>query len=125
MGFLWVWVAVPMIANPSKYLLVLEHVYQEFAALAYSEVIIFIWSMIEQLPIAALVGVMVMVAIGTFEWISSCVSPKQRYIRRMLVAVITILAYNLTLAVFDCDVIISTLVFAWGESAKRIRAKIC
>jgi hypothetical protein len=29
------------------------------------------------------------------------------------------------LAVFDCDVIISTLVFAWGESAKRIRAKIC
>ncbi|WPR71237.1 SulP family inorganic anion transporter [Flavobacterium sp. NG2] len=79
---------------------------------------------IEQLPIAALVGVMIMVAIGTFEWISFRIinkMPKQDIFVGVLVAVITIMLHNLALAVL-IGVIISALVFAW-ESAKRIRAK--
>ncbi|WP_366187352.1 SulP family inorganic anion transporter [Flavobacterium ovatum] len=79
---------------------------------------------IEQLPMAALVGVMIMVAIGTFEWISFRIinkMPKQDIFVGVLVAVITIMLHNLALAVL-IGVIISALVFAW-ESAKRIRAK--
>ncbi|AWG21922.1 sodium-independent anion transporter [Flavobacterium faecale] len=79
---------------------------------------------IELLPMAALVGVMIMVAIGTFEWISFRIinkMPKQDIFVGVLVAVITILMHNLALAVL-IGVIISALVFAW-ESAKRIRAK--
>jgi SulP family sulfate permease len=94
------------------------------AALTILVIILFGAPIIEQLPIAALVGVMVMVAIGTFEWISFRIinkMPKQDIFVGMLVAVITILLHNLALAVF-IGVIISALVFAW-ESAKRIRAK--
>jgi SulP family sulfate permease len=78
---------------------------------------------IEKLPIAALVGVMVMVAIGTFEWISFRINkmPKHDIFVGILVAIITIMLHNLALAVL-IGVIISALVFAW-ESAKRIRAK--
>jgi SulP family sulfate permease len=73
---------------------------------------------------AALVGVMVMVAIGTFEWISLRVinrMPKQDVFVGILVALITIWLHNLALAVLT-GVIISALVFAW-ESAKRIRVR--
>lgn len=79
---------------------------------------------IELLPMAALVGVMIMVAIGTFEWISFRIinkMPKQDIFVGVLVAVVTIMLHNLALAVL-IGVIISALVFAW-ESAKRIRAK--
>ncbi len=79
---------------------------------------------IGKLPMAALVGVMVMVAIGTFEWASLRIinkMPKSDIITGILVAVITILLHNLALAVL-IGVIISALVFAW-ESAKRIRAR--
>ncbi|MGO4816889.1 SulP family inorganic anion transporter [Flavobacterium sp. W22_SRS_FP1] len=94
------------------------------AALTILAIILFGAPIIEQLPIAALVGVMVMVAIGTFEWISFRIinkMPKQDIFVGMLVALITILLHNLALAVL-IGVIISALVFAW-ESAKRIRAK--
>jgi SulP family sulfate permease len=94
------------------------------AALTILVIILFGAPIIEQLPIAALVGVMVMVAIGTFEWISFRIinkMPKQDIFVGMLVAVITILLHNLALAVL-IGVIISALVFSW-ESAKRIRAK--
>ncbi len=76
------------------------------------------------LPMAALTGVMVMVAVGTFEWISFRIinkMPKQDIFVGILVAVITIWLHNLALAVL-IGVIISALVFAW-ESAKRIRAR--
>ena len=79
---------------------------------------------IELLPIAALVGVMIMVAIGTFEWASFKVigrMPKSDIIVMILVTAITIVLHNLALAVL-IGVIISALVFAW-ESAKRIRAR--
>jgi SulP family sulfate permease len=79
---------------------------------------------IEQLPMAALVGVMIMVAIGTFEWASLKIvnkMPKQDVFLVIIVALITVLLHNLALAVL-IGVIISALVFSW-ESAKRIRAK--
>lgn len=79
---------------------------------------------IDRVPMAALVGVMAMVAIGTFEWMSFKVinkMPKQDIFVGILVAVITVWLHNLALAVL-IGVILSALVFAW-ESAKRIRAK--
>ncbi|WP_281336169.1 SulP family inorganic anion transporter [Flavobacterium eburneipallidum] len=94
------------------------------AAFTILFIILFGAPIIEQLPMAALVGVMIMVAIGTFEWVSFKIinkMPKQDIFVGILVAVITILLHNLALAVL-IGVIISALVFAW-ESAKRIRAK--
>ncbi len=79
---------------------------------------------IEQIPMAALVGVMMMVAIGTFEWVSFRIinkMPRHDIFIGMLVALIIVLLHNLALAVL-IGVIISALVFAW-ESAKRIRAR--
>jgi sulfate permease, SulP family len=81
-------------------------------------------SLIEQIPMAALTGVMIMVAIGTFEWASFKMigrMPKHDIFVGMLVAAVTVLLHNLALAVL-VGVIISALVFAW-ENAKRIRAK--
>lgn len=79
---------------------------------------------IEQIPMAALVGVMMMVAIGTFQWVSLRIItkfPKSDIFVGMLVAVITVLLHNLALAVL-MGVVISALVFAW-DNAKRIRAR--
>lgn len=81
-------------------------------------------SLIERVPMAALTGVMIMVAIGTFEWASIKrigKMPRHDIFVGMLVAAITVLLHNLALAVL-IGVVISALVFAW-ESAKRIRAK--
>ena len=79
---------------------------------------------IEQMPMAALTGLMIMVSIGTFEWASFKVigkMPHHDIIVGILVAGITVLLHNLALAVL-IGVIISALVFAW-ENAKRIRAR--
>src|SRR5690606_33604464 len=79
---------------------------------------------IEQIPMAALVGVMMMVAIGTFEWASFRIinkMPRHDILIGMLVALITVVLHNLALAVL-IGVVLSALVFAW-ESAKRIRAR--
>lgn len=81
-------------------------------------------SLIEQLPMAALTGVMIMVAIGTFEWASLKTfnrMPKSDVLVMVIVSLITVLLHNLALAVL-IGVIISALVFAW-ENAKRIRAR--
>ncbi|CAN5241944.1 SulP family inorganic anion transporter [soil metagenome] len=80
--------------------------------------------LIEQMPMAALVGLMFMVAIGTFEWASLKVFRKVPFtdvLVMVLVAGITVIFHNLALAVI-AGVIISALAFAW-ESAKRIRAR--
>lgn len=92
------------------------------AALAILLVILFGAPIMEKVPMAALVGVMMMVAIGTFEWISLRIinkMPKHDIITGILVAGITVWLHNLALAVL-AGVIISALVFAW-ESAKKIR----
>jgi SulP family sulfate permease len=94
------------------------------ASLTILTIILFGAPIIEQLPMAALVGVMIMVAIGTFEWVSLKIFnkvPKKDIFLVIIVAVITVLLHNLALAVL-VGVIISALFFAW-ESAKRIRAR--
>ncbi|MDT0641416.1 SulP family inorganic anion transporter [Zunongwangia sp. F363] len=80
--------------------------------------------LIEKLPMAALTGVMIMVAIGTFEWASLKTfrrMPKSDVLVMVLVTLVTIFLHNLALAVL-VGVIISALVFAW-DNAKRIRAR--
>lgn len=94
------------------------------AALTILAIILFGAPLIGQLPMAALVGVMMMVAVTTFEWASFKVinkMPKHDIFVGITVAAITVLLHNLALAVL-IGVIISALVFAW-ESAKRIRAR--
>lgn len=79
---------------------------------------------IEQIPMAALVGVMMIVAIETFEWISFRIInkfPRSDIFVGILVAVITVVLHNLALAVL-VGVVIAALVFAW-DNAKRIRAR--
>ncbi|MBT3964828.1 MAG: SulP family inorganic anion transporter [Flavobacteriales bacterium] len=79
---------------------------------------------IEQVPMAALTGLMIMVSIGTFEWASLKAfgkMPKTDVIVMVLVALITVVLHNLALAVL-VGVIIAALAFAW-ESATRIRAR--
>ena len=81
-------------------------------------------NLIEQLPMAALTGLMIMVAIGTFEWASLNTfnkMPKSDIIIMVLVTLVTIVLHNLALAVI-VGVIIAALVFAW-DNAKRIRAR--
>lgn len=94
------------------------------AALTILLIILFGAPVIGKLPMAALVGVMMMVAITTFEWASFRIinkMPRHDVFVGILVALITIVLHNLALAVL-IGVIISALVFAW-ESAKRIRAR--
>jgi SulP family sulfate permease len=80
--------------------------------------------LIEKMPMAALTGLMFMVAIGTFEWASLRTfrrMPNSDIIVMILVTVITIFLHNLALAVV-AGVIVAALVFAW-DNAKRIRAR--
>ncbi|RZJ65534.1 MAG: SulP family inorganic anion transporter [Flavobacterium sp.] len=94
------------------------------AALTISCIILFGAPVIEMLPLAALTGVMIMVAIGTFEWASFKTfrrMPGSDVFVMIAVTLITIVLHNLALAVF-IGVIISALVFAW-DNAKRIRAR--
>ncbi|GAA3914867.1 SulP family inorganic anion transporter [Litoribacillus peritrichatus] len=76
--------------------------------------------LIEQIPVAALIGVMFMVVIGTFEWSSFRIMrkiPKQDAFVIVLVSGVTV-ATDLAIAVI-VGVIVSALVFAW-EHAKHI-----
>lgn len=85
--------------------------------------ILFAASLIEQVPIAALVGVMFMVVIGTFAWSSFRIMnkiPKTDVFVLILVSSLTVI-FDLAIAVI-AGVIVSALVFAW-ENAKRIRAR--
>ena len=81
-------------------------------------------TLIEMVPMAALTGLMIMVAIGTFEWVSFKAfkrMPKHDIFVMIVVTLVTVFLHNLALAVL-IGVIISALVFAW-ESAVRIRAR--
>jgi SulP family sulfate permease len=85
--------------------------------------ILFASSYIEQVPIAALVGVMFMVVVGTFAWSSFRIMnkiPKTDVFVLILVSSLTVI-FDLAIAVVS-GVIISALVFAW-ENAKKIRAR--
>lgn len=94
------------------------------AALALLAFILFGAPVVERLPMAALVGIMFFVAIGTFEWASLKVFgkiPLADVFVMVIVTLITVFMHNLALAVL-VGVIISALVFAW-ENSKRIRAR--
>ena len=85
--------------------------------------ILFASSYIEQVPIAALVGVMFMVVIGTFAWSSFRIInkiPVADLIVLILVSGLTVI-FDLAIAVI-AGVIVSALVFSW-ENARRIRAR--
>ena len=92
------------------------------AALFLLLFILYTSSLIELIPIAALVGVMFMVVIGTFAWNSLKILffvPKSDALIIILVTVVTVLE-DLAIAVI-VGVIVSALVFAW-KSASKIRA---
>lgn len=82
--------------------------------------ILFAASLIEMIPLAALVGVMFMVVLGTFEWSSFRLMkriPKTDAFVIVLVSGVTVIT---DLAIAVCvGVIVSALVFAW-EHAKHI-----
>ena len=93
------------------------------AALALLAFILFASNLIEQVPIAALVGVMFMVVIGTFAWSSFRIMNKIPFadvVVLILVSTVTVF-FDLAIAVVS-GVIVSALVFSW-ENAKRIRAR--
>ena len=80
-------------------------------------------SYIEQVPMAALTGIMIMVSIGTFEWTSFRTIgkvPKWDLFLVVLVTVLTVLL-DLALAVL-AGVVVAALVFAY-QNAKMIRAR--
>ncbi|MGL1957108.1 MAG: SulP family inorganic anion transporter [Colwellia sp.] len=93
------------------------------AALALLAFILFASSLIEQIPLAALVGVMFIVVIGTFEWSSFRILskvPKGDAFVIILVSGVTVYS-DLAVAVI-IGVIVSALIFAW-EHAKHIEVK--
>lgn len=92
-------------------------------ALTLLTFILFADKYIEQVPIAALVGVMFMMVIETFAWSSFRIMkkiPTSDAVVLVIVSVVTVF-FDLAIAVF-VGVIISALSFAW-ENAKKIRAR--
>lgn len=90
------------------------------AALALLGFILFASGLIEIIPLAALVGVMFIVVIGTFEWSSLRIMgkiPKADAFVIILVSGVTVIS-DLAVAVI-VGVIVSALVFAW-QHAKHV-----
>jgi len=80
-------------------------------------------ALIEIIPLAALVGVMFMVVIGTFEWESLKLGNKIPFNDTLIIIIVMIITivHDLALAVI-VGIIISALIFAW-EKGKEISAK--
>jgi len=93
------------------------------AALSLLGFILFGSFYIEQVPIAALTGIMFMVVMGTFAWSSLRIMhkiPKSDALVLISVSILTV-TFDLAVAVF-IGIIMSALVFSW-ENALRIRAR--
>jgi SulP family sulfate permease len=87
------------------------------AALVLLAFVMFASGLIEMVPVAALVGVMFMVVLGTFEWSSFRVLhkiPRSDAFVIVLVSAVTVFT-DLAMAVF-IGVIVSALVFAWKHA---------
>jgi MFS superfamily sulfate permease-like transporter len=87
--------------------------------------ILFLSSSIEAVPMAALVGVMFMVVIGTFEWSTLQTwrrVPAAEVLTMLLVAGYTVLMHDLATAVI-LGVAVSAVVFAWNKS-KHLAADV-
>ncbi len=94
-----------------------------FAAMALLAFILFGAPLIEQIPIAALVGVMFMVVIGTFAWSSFRILNKIPLADAFVLIAVSVITVWKDLAVaVVAGVIISALVFAW-KNATMIRAR--
>jgi len=93
------------------------------ASIALLCFILFGAPLIEQIPIAALVGVMFMVVIGTFAWSSFRIIRKIPVADAFVLIVVSAITVwqDLAIAVIS-GVIISALVFAW-KNATMIRAR--
>ena len=80
-------------------------------------------SVIELIPLAALVGVMFMVVIGTFAWQSISIIPliPRADVAVMLIVTVITVMHDLAVAVI-CGVIVSALAYAW-DNATRIRGR--
>jgi SulP family sulfate permease len=88
------------------------------AAVCLLMFILFLAPWIEQIPMAALVGVMFMVVIGTFEWASLKMLrriPRSDFAVMILVAGYTVLMHDLATAVI-LGVIVSACVFTWQHA---------
>ena len=92
------------------------------AALFLLSFILFAAPLIEQIPLAALVGVMFMVVIGTFAWNSLMILRKVPLTDAVVIVLVTAVtvATDLATAVV-VGVVVSALAYAW-QNAKRIRA---
>ncbi|MFW2587748.1 SulP family inorganic anion transporter [Sagittula sp. SSi028] len=79
--------------------------------------------LIELIPLAALVGVMFMVVIGTFAWNSLRIMSKVPLIDAFVIVLVTVVTVYADLAVaVVVGVIVSALAYAWNN-ARRIHAK--
>ena len=95
------------------------------AALALLAIILLGAPLIEQIPIAVLVGVMFMVVIGTFKWSSLLLFGKVPHIELLIAAIVTITTVLTDLAVaVILGVILSALVFAWEHAKTDQREKV-
>lgn len=95
------------------------------AALALMFFIMVGGPVIEKIPVAALVGVMFMVVIGTFEWSSLKTFgkvPFSEIIVILAVTLVTVFMHDLATAVF-VGIILSALIFAW-ESSKHVHVRV-
>ena len=78
--------------------------------------------LIERIPLAALVGVMFMVVIGTFAWNSARILFKVPRIDAVVIILVTVVTVMTDLAIaVVVGVIVSALAYAW-QNATRIRA---
>ncbi len=92
------------------------------AALFLLAFILFASSLIEQIPLAALVGVMFMVVIGTFAWQSLTILRRIPLTDTLVIVLVTAVTVMTDLAIaVIVGVIVSALAYAWNN-AKRIRA---
>ena len=84
--------------------------------------ILFGSGIIEQIPLAALVGVMFMVVIGTFAWQSLTIMRRIPMIDAFVIILVTVVTvwHDLAVAVI-VGVIVSALAYAWN-AARRINA---
>lgn len=88
------------------------------AAVCLLAFVLFLSPLITQIPMAALVGVMFMVVIGTFEWASLKMfgrMPASDMLVMVLVAGYTVFMHDLATAVI-LGVVVSALVFAWKHA---------
>ncbi|TDT72351.1 SulP family sulfate permease [Hypnocyclicus thermotrophus] len=94
------------------------------AALSLIGFVVFGAKLIAIIPLAALVGVMFMVVIGTFEWESLKLGKKIPLFDLAIIIIVTIITvvHDLALAVV-VGIILSALNFAW-EKGKKIEIKV-